>query len=281
MRQNNFQDANQVAIVITAQVFDKRALYTTDLIPLSISISNLNHLSTSYPARLASLLQQNGTMELLIKRLYQVSKNSDFRSQLTFSNGLGCLANITSTGGARVRFRIVQANIIPMLMIPLEKAFTILNSISDSLETKKYYLRKPRQSAPIQSINQMEDRSQHARPMSFEQDTSFVCAQTETDHPKVTVHDLIMVVTMIAYISKYEPTRAILHDHSPLFQYVEQLTAPTIIPEVRKWSTTCMRNACRVSETMMFKRCGNMACSKKVNIATISCSRCSEVFYCR
>jgi hypothetical protein len=284
MRQNNLQDGTQAAIIITPQVFDKRALYTTDLVPLSISMSNLNHLSLCYPARLACLLQQNGTMELLIKRLRQIALNNEFRSQLTFSNGLACLCNLACTGGARIRFRLVQANVIPLLLVPLQKACTILNSISDTWETKKYFLRKPRQQSHLQTIDQMEDRSVHVRPMTsaMETETSFLCLQTHSEHPKVTVHDLLMVCTLIAYISKYEPTRAVLHDHHPLFQYVEQLTTPTIIPDVRKWATTCMRNAVRSSDSSLFKRCGNMSCQvKKVCNPTITCSRCSAVYYCR
>ena len=284
MRQDNYNDGNQAAIVITPHIFDKRALYTTDLIPLSISLFNLNHLSVHYPQKVTSLLQQNGTVEILIKRLIELSRRSDQRSQLGFSNGLACLCNSTCVGGSKIRYRLIQANLIPILLPPLEKACTILLSISETWETKKNYFRKPRNptSNTFENRQEFQNFPVDGLNSNIRHQTVFTSQEAVNDYPKVTVHDLLMVITMIAYISKYEQLRSILHNHAPLFHHVEQLTAPSIIPELRKWAILCMRNSARSAPGSHIKRCGSLQCPvKKCLNPTLFCSRCACVFYCR
>jgi hypothetical protein len=285
MRQNNFSENGRASVVITPTVYDKRGLTTTDPTSLAISLGNLNHLSSWYPNRISALLEQNGGIELLISRLMDLYKMKDKRSQLGFSCGLSCLSNLASSCGPRIRFRLVQAKIIPLLMPILEKACRLLNTGILAKEEKVSIFVNQNQGPMI-----MEPLLEHV-PNSNLMDHShtsigpyqYQSPRYQFEEEKVKVQDLLMVITIIAYVSKYEATRNILHQHYPLYVLMELLTFPNIIPELRKWAITCMRNAVRNSNGIKRKRCGFIKCImiKRSFEDKYVCNRCLVVSYCR
>ena len=99
----------------------------------------------------------------------------------------------------------------------------------------------------------------------------------------VKVHDLLMITKLCAYISKYETTRCLMRQQYPLFFLMEHLTVPTVIPEIRKWAGSCMRNAVRTATEIPMKRCGLITCSNTVHVSKVSssCDHCQIVLYCR
>lgn len=240
MRQDNSADETGAPIIISATRYDKRALSTTDPISLAISLSNLNNLCTWYPTRMAKLLQQNGGLELLIKRLIQVSYQHDRRSLLSLSNGLGCLCTITATGGPQIRFRIVQARIVYLILPKLQEACRILEKVASAHSYDCENIPEIPQddtdqhnpdmgmngSSSHDNISPIQDQFSRHRETSFEMQMS--PNHSDNDLSKVTVHDLLMVVTIVAYISKYEATRAILHQYR-FYHFIQQLTIPKVI----------------------------------------------------
>jgi hypothetical protein len=131
-----FQES--ATIVITSSTFDKRALCTNDLTALSISLSNMHYLSTSYPARLTILLQENGCLELLIRKARYLSNcGPDPKAEIAFSSALACLASAAACGTAKLRYRIIQAKFVPIILPILSAASSILDSIHQRLHDQQ------------------------------------------------------------------------------------------------------------------------------------------------
>jgi predicted double-glycine peptidase len=287
MRQTNFSDPieNRACITISHTVYDKRALTTTDPVSLSVSLGNLNHLSTWYPNRISVLLEKNGGIELLVSRLKELYRTENIRSHLGFSCGLSCLSNLASSCGPRIRFRLVQAKVIPLILPVLDRACRNLKLSKNSTLCTNYTTQFDSDLPTTEHIGLIESDSTIFLPTRTNQGFSYAhpIQQYTPSDEKVKVHDLLMCVTIIAYVSKYEATRNILHQHVPLYTLVEQLTSPSIVPELRKWAITCMRNSVRNSVNIKSKRCGFINCDlgRDHFEDDLMCQRCMVVSYCR
>jgi hypothetical protein len=82
------------------------------------------------------------------------------------------------------------------------------------------------------------------------------------------VSDLTMITKIVAYVSKYEDTRAYLRQKYTLFSLIENLTLPAVIPEY--WAGSCMRNAVKNSDSCPEKRCGLVTCHEEAQIDIVS-----------
>lgn len=384
------------ALTITQTTFDKRALCTNDLTSLAISLSNVHYLSIHFPSKLTALLQSNGCLELMVRKIRYLSnvKNGPFsdhkqqKAEIAFSAAIASLACAAACGTAQMRFRIVQAKLIPIVLPILNAACLILDSVhqkqaqimsrlecesesisrnesgdtttaathdfcianvthqqEQSSSSSNHQQQLPRNnqnessSEPQSSNNQQQQLGLNGQNESNSilrnSDTSSLQAndislnsvaapttqlplappqyqpnlhqihQEDQSHVRQTsnesfyedsfeepddvnvasvkVHDLLMVTKIVAYISKYEVTRTILRQNYPLFYMIENLTVPSVIPEIRKWAGTCLRNAVRISNsTVMEKRCGLITCPNIVHVeGTYSCNHCRTIAYCR
>jgi hypothetical protein len=291
VRQDNQSGANSACIIVTEYKFDKRALTVTDLFPLSITMRNLNRLSVNDPAYLGTLITEYGGLELMISRLKELQEHSDLRSRSAFSNGLTCLGNLASSGGPSFRVRLIQAGLVPLLIPILRCACTILRDAtarrrSNSEQTQKV------------STDSLEEQNQLRRSFQADNDHFIIertrhyfvqnrgsLGRTEPNQPcqDIVIYDLLVAITIVAYVSKYEGTRRILHEYAPFYTYIQQLTLPTVIPQLRKRAITCMRNAVYNSARNQELRCGSLACARKTFKYNTKyyCSKCNVVKYCR
>jgi hypothetical protein len=79
--------------------------------------------------RIAYQLAQDGGLELLVKILARVSPASNLPASLerfTYSATLLCLANVAIRGNQRLRKRLVEAGVVPNLIILLKSVVTVL-----------------------------------------------------------------------------------------------------------------------------------------------------------
>ncbi|KAJ3321134.1 hypothetical protein HDV06_004587 [Boothiomyces sp. JEL0866] len=256
-------------ITITPTNYDKRGLMVTDPVTLTISLSNLYYLSSTHPTKLSHSISEHGGLELLVNRLTKLSAKIDQRSTLCFSLGLGTLGNLAACGNSKIRFQMVRAGIIPMLIPTLEKACSLLITINHTPHN-------PPQNCQRQSNWTVQDIEPES-PVSSEFSFQFQPSDLNSD---IKSHDLLMISKIVAYISKYDETRNILH-HYPIYKLLEQLTVGQVVPEIRKWSVTCVRNAYKRNNlTTAPLICGYTSCAKRIVNGSISCCKCKCVFYC-
>ncbi|KAH6561526.1 hypothetical protein BASA83_003149 [Batrachochytrium salamandrivorans] len=127
-------------IVISATIYDKRALTTTDPLALANSLLNLSYMTSVSASRTAAMLEELGSLELLVRVLSRLSVKHDRLSQLAFSAALSCLSNIAVRGTQGLRLRLVSAGIIPAMLPLLLMAATSLSLSSAVLSSLPFHL---------------------------------------------------------------------------------------------------------------------------------------------
>ncbi|KAI8895556.1 hypothetical protein BC833DRAFT_600905, partial [Globomyces pollinis-pini] len=315
MRELDFsilESANYVpAIMINSNTpkFDKRALSTTDLLTLSISLNNLCHLSVCYPARISVALTTNGCLHLLIRRLNEMITldSTDLHVRIGISAGLGCLANITSCASYQFRMFLIEANVVSILIPTLEKACLVLRSMKGK---GNKYLKYHKQSQLVTSfhanrfqdfsnVDHTSESSSHYPYLStveiasdrFDTQLNESPPALSSNHttlnnnpnqslgnlPNVRMYDLLMITKIIGYVSKYDTVRTILHQ-TDIYPLIEPLTSTQVIPQLRKWAITCLRNAFKTTTTVY--RCASFDCLKEIKNPTIYCQPCRSAHYC-
>lgn len=155
VRESNFSNVmnSQAAIVITQTQYDKRALTCTDLLPLTNSLFNLSYMTSVSTLRIAYILATDGGLELVVQILKRLKTKSDNLSRFAYSAALTCLSNVAVRGNQRLRKRLVQAGVVPVIIDLLMKVVKVLQVIRSSQQAT------PQQSTP--PINQQQALMQH------------------------------------------------------------------------------------------------------------------------
>ncbi|KAJ1336839.1 hypothetical protein BSLG_006942 [Batrachochytrium salamandrivorans] len=91
-------------------------------------------------SRTAAMLEELGSLELLVRVLSRLSVKHDRLSQLAFSAALSCLSNIAVRGTQGLRLRLVSAGIIPAMLPLLLMAATSLSLSSAVLSSLPFHL---------------------------------------------------------------------------------------------------------------------------------------------
>ncbi|KAI8922604.1 hypothetical protein BC831DRAFT_475185 [Entophlyctis helioformis] len=146
VRQSNFADvfSQQAAVIITPTMYDKRALTTTDPKALANSLLNLSYMTSLSTTRTAAMLSADGAIELLVRILVRLAPRqlpkhqhaaqdptgqplrnaaqADHLARLSYSAALACLSNLAVRGSMALRFRLVDAGVVPALLPLLQTA---------------------------------------------------------------------------------------------------------------------------------------------------------------
>ncbi|TPX70180.1 hypothetical protein SpCBS45565_g01984 [Spizellomyces sp. 'palustris'] len=143
VRQSNFSSVHPStgAIALTPTHYDKRALTCTDPLALSHSLLNLTYLTCTH-ARIAQVLAVDGGLECLVrivlKGVQKVCVAKGARAQqwgVCIVAGVCCLSNVAVRGNQRLRRRLVEAKVIPVLIVVLSGAFAAGSGKGPALKT--------------------------------------------------------------------------------------------------------------------------------------------------
>lgn len=120
MRESNFcsPSQNKAAIGITSALYDRRALDCTAVLPLVNSLSHLSFL-TSTSSRIREILTEDEGLERLVRILKESKRNTRlemWKWQLAFQ----CVVNIGIRGSEGIRTRVVEADMVPVIVTLLE-----------------------------------------------------------------------------------------------------------------------------------------------------------------
>ncbi|KTW29682.1 hypothetical protein T552_00890 [Pneumocystis carinii B80] len=120
MRESNYcsPSQNKASIGITSAVYDRRALDCTAVLPLVNSLSHLSFL-TSTSSRIREILIEDEGLE----RLVRILKEGGFKSRLDmwkWQLAFQCVVNVGIRGSERVRTRVVEAEMVPVIVSILE-----------------------------------------------------------------------------------------------------------------------------------------------------------------
>ena len=138
MRDSNYKSItnNKAAVTITTSLYDRRALDVTSDKPLVNSLNHLTYLVSSL-AKVRETLSMDGGIERLIEILHECHNltfnvvdnifNSE-RKLLTawkWTLAFQCLVLIGTRGTEKVRLRVVQAGMLPIIATVLDNYLTI------------------------------------------------------------------------------------------------------------------------------------------------------------
>ncbi|KAJ3298534.1 hypothetical protein HK104_010589 [Borealophlyctis nickersoniae] len=130
VRQSNFSNpfTSQAAITITPTQYDKRALTCSDPLALTNSLFNLSYMTSVSTLRIAYVLASDGGLELIVRILKRL-KGADTLSRCAFSAGLTCLSNVAIRGNQKLRRRLVEAGVVPVIIDLLVRVLRVLETI--------------------------------------------------------------------------------------------------------------------------------------------------------
>ncbi|KAG5513680.1 hypothetical protein PMAC_000718 [Pneumocystis sp. 'macacae'] len=120
MRESNFcsPSQNRAAVAITSALYDRRALDCTATLPLVNSLSHLSFL-TSTSSRIREILTEDEGLERLVRILQERRRSGRLEAwkwQLAFQ----CVVNIGIRGSERIRTRVVEADMVPVITTILD-----------------------------------------------------------------------------------------------------------------------------------------------------------------
>ncbi|KAJ1554454.1 hypothetical protein HK096_003499, partial [Nowakowskiella sp. JEL0078] len=132
VRQDNFSFplANQAAVTISQSQYDKRALACNDSLALASSLANLCYMTTFSPVKIAFILENDGGLELLVSIIRKYHFATDYLSRFCFSAALTCVSNIAVRGNMRLRLRLMDADIVPEVILLLQRVVKMLEIIN-------------------------------------------------------------------------------------------------------------------------------------------------------
>ncbi|KAI8804990.1 hypothetical protein BJ742DRAFT_681543 [Cladochytrium replicatum] len=283
VRESNFNNpaAQQAAIIITPNQYDKRALTCADPLALTNSLVNLSYMTSISTLRIAYVLATDGGLELIVRILRRLRvAPDDSLSRFAYSAALTCLSNVAVRGNQRLRKRLVEAGVIPVIIDLLLKVVTTQVPLAPpAIELETSHNRSVH--LPVNTSDEVARWLRSSRESLMSSDHLL----TDILHR---VDDMLLAIKLVAYLSKYPAIRAELHSgHSHnVFELVEVFTATSNLVEVRRWAIICMRNAFKRDSASnsgtSLRRCGNLKCGKweEVPRQYSKCSRCRRVTYC-
>ena len=129
MRESNFSfpSQNRASVCITSALYDRRALDCTAMLPLINSLTHLTYLTSTSP-RIREILTMDGGLERLV-RILKTTKASDKRSGWKWSMAFQCVANVGVRGSEKIRTRVVEAGMIPVIITVLDNFLKALDHV--------------------------------------------------------------------------------------------------------------------------------------------------------
>jgi len=157
MREANFSNLalNRAAIVITNNMYDRRALDSTSTLPLSISLSNLLTLCNA-SNKIREQIAKDGAVEQLVCIL----KNRKYKNMQNkiWSLAFRCLAITAIRGNGKIRRKIIYSGTIPVIVDRLLLQFQkVVEHIQK--EQIEMYLNYQTESPQLVSGNERSDSS--------------------------------------------------------------------------------------------------------------------------
>ncbi|ORX82372.1 hypothetical protein BCR32DRAFT_267675 [Anaeromyces robustus] len=157
MREANFSNfaLNRAAIVITNNMYDRRALDSTSTLPLSISLSNLLTLCNA-SNKIREQIAKDGAVEQLVCIL----KNRKYRNMQNkiWSLAFRCLAITAIRGNGKIRRKIIYSGTIPVIV---ERLLLQFQKVVEHIQKEQIemYLSYQTESPQLVSGNEHSDSS--------------------------------------------------------------------------------------------------------------------------
>jgi hypothetical protein len=129
MRESNFSfpSQNRASVCISSALYDRRALDCTAMLPLINSLTHLTYLTSTSP-RIREILTMDGGLERLV-RILKTTKANDKRSGWKWSMAFQCVANVGVRGSEKIRTRVVEAGMIPVIITVLDNFLRALDHV--------------------------------------------------------------------------------------------------------------------------------------------------------
>ena len=129
MREVNFSipNVNKASVNITTTLYDRRALDCTSTLPLINSLNHLAYLTTS-SARIRDILTVDGGIERLVCILKE-GKSKDLMEMWKWSLAFQCVVNIGVRGSEKVRTRVVEADMVPVIATILDNYIKVVDKV--------------------------------------------------------------------------------------------------------------------------------------------------------
>jgi len=158
MRESNFSfpSQNRASVCITSALYDRRALDCTAMLPLINSLTHLTYLTSTSP-RIREILTMDGGLERLV-RILKTTKASDKRSGWKWSMAFQCVANVGVRGSEKIRTRVVEAGMIPVIITVLDNFLKALDHVR--LEKEQQAAQQQQQQQQLYTAQLLS--SQHA-----------------------------------------------------------------------------------------------------------------------
>ncbi|GMF06454.1 unnamed protein product [[Candida] boidinii] len=125
MRESNYKvvSANKAAVSITSTLYDRRALDCSEDKPLINSLNHLTFLASS-SAKVREALASDGGLERLIVILHECKSPKNVKEQCLAAwkwiLAFQCLVLVGTRGTEKIRKRVVEAGIIPVIATILD-----------------------------------------------------------------------------------------------------------------------------------------------------------------
>ncbi|CAG8538492.1 6199_t:CDS:2 [Paraglomus brasilianum] len=310
MRESNFSfpSQNRASVCITSALYDRRALDCTAMLPLINSLTHLTYLTSTSP-RIREILTMDGGLERLV-RILKTTKASDKRSGWKWSMAFQCVANVGVRGSEKIRTRVVEAGMIPVIITVLDnflKALdhhaalheALLENVPAPITSRMFagYNIRPSEDArsDVASWGSVTDTEENnLQPLAGVTNTNTILsASTNTTADSqfdINVfyreEDILLSLQLLAYLSKYPHLRETFHNAYPphnVFSLVEKFTQRFHPPDIQYWAGVIMRNACRKDDNRGgIRQCAYMACGKWEQYPRefAKCRRCRKAKYC-
>lgn len=136
MREVNFSipNVNKASVGITTALYDRRALDCTSTLPLINSLNHLAYLTTS-SARIRDILTVDGGVERLVCIL-KAGRSREMMEMWKWNLAFQCIVNIGVRGSEKVRTRVVEADVVPVIATILDNYIQVIDKCREKAEAE-------------------------------------------------------------------------------------------------------------------------------------------------
>ncbi|KAI6781248.1 MYND-type zinc finger protein samB [Emericellopsis cladophorae] len=137
MREVNFSipNVNKASVGITTALYDRRALDCTSTLPLINSLNHLAYLTTS-SARIREILTVDGGIERLVCILKE-GRSKEVMDLWKWNLAFQCVVNIGVRGTEKVRTRVVEADMVPVIATILDNYIKVVEKCREKADEAK------------------------------------------------------------------------------------------------------------------------------------------------
>ncbi|KAG9258320.1 MYND domain protein [Emericellopsis atlantica] len=189
MREVNFSipNVNKASVGITTALYDRRALDCTSTLPLINSLNHLAYLTTS-SARIREILTVDGGIERLVCILKE-GRSKEVMDLWKWNLAFQCVVNIGVRGTEKVRTRVVEADMVPVIATILDNYIKVVEKCREKADEakqkhiKEHHQRQQKQakvmsSTPRATATEDERPSHRQSPLSIDVSASLAGPST-------------------------------------------------------------------------------------------------------